>query len=72
MSDTTIQPDNDFDSIDDDIDDGDAEMNCGLEGSGHCSLAGTEWCDWSCPFADEAYHNRRLKKPAEPKQGTLL
>lgn len=28
-----------------------ALMNCGLMRDGTCSLAGTEWCDWDCPFA---------------------
>lgn len=29
-----------------------ALMNCGkYPGSNGCSLAGTEWCDWSCPFS---------------------
>ena len=23
---------------------------CGQDGSGHCSLAGTEYCDFECPF----------------------
>lgn len=47
--------DDDFE--DDDLDD--AEMSCGLMPDGHCQLVGTEWCDWDCPFADEAAHNRR-------------
>ena len=24
---------------------------CGHDGSGGCSLAGTEYCDWDCPFS---------------------
>lgn len=33
-------------------DDEEAFMNCGkYPGSNGCSLAGTEWCDWSCPFS---------------------
>lgn len=29
-----------------------ADMNCGkYPGSNGCSLAGTEWCDWSCPYS---------------------
>ena len=44
------------DDYDDDFDDEDeelaeAEMNCGLMPDGGCSLAGTEYCDWSCPFS---------------------
>jgi hypothetical protein len=26
---------------------------CGLMPDGTCSLAGTEWCDWDCPYSDE-------------------
>lgn len=61
----------DQDWIDDQCDpfgDGDeeaeAEMNCGMGPTTHCSLAGTEWCDWSCPFSDGAAHNRYLRKTA--------
>ncbi len=28
-----------------------AEMNCGKMANGQCSQAGTEYCDWSCPFS---------------------
>lgn len=24
---------------------------CGRDASGSCSLAGTEYCDWECPFS---------------------
>jgi len=24
---------------------------CGQDASGSCSLAGTEYCDWECPFS---------------------
>lgn len=59
----------DHDYADDlDEEDGDdfAEMNCGLMANGQCGQAGTEWCDWSCPFADEARHNRRRKPKPLP------
>jgi len=23
---------------------------CGQDGDGNCSMAGTEYCDWECPF----------------------
>lgn len=33
-------------------DEREADMNCGkYPGSNGCSLAGTEWCDWSCPYS---------------------
>lgn len=53
---------------DDEIDDNGGEawpVECGMQGNGQCALAGTEWCDWSCPVADEAAHNRALKRRAE-------
>ena len=28
-----------------------AEMNCGMDRNGRCSQAGTEYCDWNCPFS---------------------
>lgn len=38
-----------------DADDDDAIDNlmdeCGQDASGSCSLAGTEYCDWECPFS---------------------
>lgn len=41
---------------DGDVDDDDAlellETECGQDGSGGCSQAGTEYCDWECPFND--------------------
>jgi hypothetical protein len=24
---------------------------CGQDGDGNCSMAGTEYCDWDCPFS---------------------
>jgi len=34
-------------------DDADAEFSdCGLQADGTCALAGTEWCDWDCPYSD--------------------
>lgn len=27
-----------------------ALMNCGLDRQGFCSMAGSEYCDWDCPF----------------------
>lgn len=48
--------------IDDDADDDDAEaeaeMDCGRMPDGGCQLEGTEWCDWSCPFAEEIRRER--------------
>lgn len=40
----------DDDDFDDD-DEGFDEMNCGKVPGGGCLLAGTEWCDWSCPYS---------------------
>lgn len=42
------------------------DINCGMVPGQGCTLAGTEWCDWDCPHASSAPHNRRVrrKKPA--------
>lgn len=29
----------------------DAMADCGLTDDGYCMLAGTEYCDWECPFS---------------------
>jgi hypothetical protein len=29
----------------------DLMSECGKDNSGGCSLAGTEYCDWECPFS---------------------
>lgn len=36
----------------DEEDELDREHDCGLDGEGQCSLAGTEWCDFECPYRD--------------------
>lgn len=42
--------DDDFDGdFFDDDDDPDFD-ECGMAASGGCTLAGTEWCDWECPY----------------------
>lgn len=40
----------DPDADDDDAID-DLMSECGKDSSGGCSLAGTEYCDWECPFS---------------------
>jgi hypothetical protein len=41
---------------DDDPTEGDAIedliADCGMDASGHCSKAGSEECDWECPFSE--------------------
>jgi uncharacterized protein YggL (DUF469 family) len=41
--------DNDDYTDDDAIDD--LMSECGNNGSDGCNLAGTEYCDWECPFS---------------------
>ena len=37
--------------FDDGTDDDEADdFDCGMTGEGLCMYAGTEWCDWECPF----------------------
>lgn len=47
---------------DDDDEMDEAEMNCGELPEGGCSLAGTEYCDWSCPFSDDVMRRMQQKK----------
>lgn len=46
----------DDDYFDDDADDDDelweAEMNCHMHADGQCGAAGSEYCDFECPFRD--------------------
>lgn len=41
--------------IDEDDIDEEAEMNCGSNRHGQCDLAGTEYCDWSCPLRNVVF-----------------
>jgi hypothetical protein len=45
-----LQLNSDPDADDDDALDSLME-DCGQDASGSCSLAGTEYCDWECPFS---------------------
>lgn len=65
-------PPKDFDYLSE-IDDGDkddelemAALSCGLRDDGGCDMVGTEHCDWSCPFANQAAHNRRREQKPRP------
>lgn len=46
--------DDDYDE--DDISDDEvlehAMADCGQMGNGYCSMAGSEYCDWSCPLSN--------------------
>lgn len=43
----------DFVDDDDDMDEDDwLEMECGLAADGQCAMAGTEHCDFTCPWRD--------------------
>ncbi len=64
----------DIDEIDD-LEDGDEEgVDCGLIMSGGkeiCLSAGTEWCDWDCPYNSVQEQNIRRRERAKPP-GPLL
>lgn len=61
-----------YDGVDDgDPDDAFDDMSCGQRADGTCELAGTEWCDWSCPHANDAAHNRSIRQRT-PKHAPLL
>jgi hypothetical protein len=45
-------PEFDDDFVDGDYDDvDDFDDECGMTADGGCTLAGTEWCDFECPFS---------------------
>lgn len=50
-----LMPEDQFDYDDHDDDEDDdmemADLSCGELPEGGCSLAGTEHCDWRCPFS---------------------
>lgn len=48
---------------DDDDDDSEDDMNCGELPEGGCSLVGTEWCDWSCPYSDGMSRRAKAARP---------
>lgn len=58
LQETSPQPEDDdhpHDCTDCDDDDHDPGEECGRWDNGnlgpHCVLAGTEWCDWDCPYS---------------------
>lgn len=67
--------DEDFNPYDDCDEQDDFEQladQCGSHRDGQCDLAGTEWCDWSCPLHDEVFRAaiRRARKAApQPPEG---
>ncbi len=38
-----------------------AELNCGEDDDGQCMLAGTEYCDFECPFHNEVFGLTKAK-----------
>lgn len=54
--DREFEEDEDQDSEEDELDD--ALDNCGQLRGGGCSLIGTEYCDWECPFHKSAFQAR--------------
>lgn len=46
-----MSPD-DFDYEDDFTDEDDDFDECGLMADGQCLAAGSEWCDFECPYRD--------------------
>lgn len=67
-SDENYQPNEDWDDVDwnDDDDDTDeiedAMDECGQMQGGGCMLAGTEHCDFECPFSKQMYMNASRKR----------
>lgn len=65
----------------DEMDDGEPEeldpleealSECGLGDDGQCRLAGSEWCDFTCPMRDTEYFagsEAWMKKHRRPRNG---
>lgn len=47
---THTEPEDDWD--DDAPEDDDLDFDCGVGDDGLCQYAGSEWCDFECPFRD--------------------
>jgi hypothetical protein len=45
-----MSDDDDYNDYDDDEPDDDEEFDCHMGPDGSCGLAGTEECDWECPY----------------------
>lgn len=60
------EPDDDWFDDDEPDDDDDLSDECGMTPDGYCQLAGSEWCDWSCPISRE--HNAARIKAMKEKQ----
>lgn len=58
------------DDVFDDEESDDSDINCGQYKDGLCALAGTEWCDWSCPYSDQLNPRKRAKH-IDPRQMEL-
>lgn len=51
MSDDNDEDYYDYDDFEDYDDPFEDAMDCGLMRDGTCSMAGSEYCDWDCPFS---------------------
>ena len=71
----SAEPDDysDFDDFCDSAEDDefeDAAMNCGLTQDGTCMAAGSEHCDWDCPFSRSGFRPRRSARKAHRPRRT--
>lgn len=52
----------------DEDDEEDADVDCGLTDEGLCMYAGSEWCDFECPYRDVVPNRMSLpNRTAEPE-----
>lgn len=56
--------DDDSPSSDDDDDFENAMDECGQMGDGFCTMVGSEYCDWECPFSRQMHANANRKRDA--------
>ncbi len=56
---------NDDSPNDDDDDDLENAMDeCGQMSDGFCTMVGSEYCDWECPFSRQMHANANRKRDA--------
>jgi uncharacterized protein YggL (DUF469 family) len=68
--DDEYDPDEDFDNDDSDCDNEDDELEramdeCGQMSDGFCTMIGSEYCDWECPFSRQMHNNLNRKRDAK-------
>lgn len=69
----SVEPDDrsDFDDFCESAEDDEFEaatLNCSLDQHGHCGQAGSEHCEFECPFRNSGFRTGRRKKQHRAKR----